>query len=364
MFEPKYYITHNILSNIGKIDAAREVIDHAALVPSWEARFKEDAVIRTVHHGTKLEGNQLSKEQAEKLLRSGETQAELAAQKTGVVGRDRDIQEVINYRSVLDWIEGQDLGSIKKKGYTEEILGAIHKLTVNRILAEDQAGLYRVGQAVVVNSKTEEETFKPPPGVEVPYQMEDFFEWLNSDEGKLHHPILRAGVIHYELVRIHPFVDGNGRMARAMALMLLSAEGYNVKRFFSLESYFDKNASSYYQALQSVGEGEGYDLTYWLEYFTFGLSVELDQVKQEVLKLSRDLRLKSKIGYQVALSERQIKILETMQNSGGRVRSNVLEKVLPAISIDTILRDIKDLIAKGLIKKHGMTKGAYYVVVE
>ena len=360
MFEPRYIITHGILKNIGHIEAAREVVKNAALVPSWEAQFRQEALNRTVHHGTHLEGNELTLEQAGKILEIGETQAEEAAEKAGIVGRDRDVQEVINYRKVIDWIDEMGLKDRKTITLGENLLKEMHKVTTYRILVDEERGAYRKTQVVVKNSRTGEVSFKPPAHVEVPFQLEDFFKWLTSDGGKQHHPVLRAGITHYELVRVHPFTDGNGRVARAYALLLLYAEGYDIKRFFSLEENFDRNAADYYKALRSVGEGDSYDLTYWLEYFTHGLAVELDRVKQQVLKLSRDTQLKTKIGHQVALSERQIKILEAMQKNGGRAISSDFEQILPMVSIDTILRDIKDLLNKGLIKKKGKTKGAYY----
>lgn len=361
MYEPRYIITHNILKHIGKIEAAREMVEHAALVPSFEAQFRQEALNRTIHHGTHLEGNELSKEQAEKIIILGESQAEKAAEKAGIVGRDRDIQEVINYRKVMEWIDELRIGGKKEVEISEEVLKKIHSMTTYRILPEEERGKYRRVQVVIKNSKTDEVSFRPPPHVEIPYQIEEFFEWLDSDSGKLHHSILRAGIAHYELVRIHPFTDGNGRTARALAMLILYAEGYDVKRFFSLEEHFDGDAKAYYAALQSVTQ-EDYDLTRWLEYFTFGLAAELDRVKQQVLKLSRDVQFKTKIGKQVALSERQIKILETIQNNGGSVITGDLEKVLPMVSVDTILRDLKDMVDKSLIKKKGKTKGAHYVL--
>lgn len=363
MYEPRYVITHNILKYIGSIEAAKEMVSNAALVPAWEAQFQQEALNKTVHHGTHLEGNGLSKEQAERVIILPDTQAEAAAEKAGIVGRNRDVQEVINYREVMRWIDELGLTGRDKMPMSAEIFQQIHKITTYRILPEEQRGVYRSVQVVVKNSATGEITFRPPPPVEVPYQLEAFFEWLNSKSGKQHHAILRAGITHYELVRIHPYIDGNGRVARAMAMLLLYEEGYDAKRFFSLESYFDKNANDYYSALQSVGEGDGYDLTYWLEYFTQGLAIELDKVKQQVLKLSRDLQLKQKIGQQVALSERQIKILEVIQKRGGRGQSADLEKIFPMISVDTILRDLKDLLEKKLIVKRGQTKGASYELI-
>lgn len=361
MFEPRYLITHGMLRNVGKVDAAREVINHAALVPSYEAQFRQDALVRTVHHGTRIEGNDLSYDQAEKIVLIDGKSAEQVAVQTGVSGRNRDIQEVINYREVLQWIDKWGNKLKQPVEYTEEMLKTIHQMTMVRILDEEQSGNYRQVQVAIKNSRTDEVTFMPPPFVEVPYQIEEFFGWLNSAEGRMHHPILRAGITHYELVRIHPFIDGNGRAARAMATLVLYGGGYDVKRFFSLEEYFDNDAMRYYQALASVGEGESMDLTYWLEYFTLGLAAELEKVKEQVLKLSKDQQIKGSLGKQVALSERQIKLMEAL-NKQGKLTTSDANKILPMVSPDTILRDFKDLIDKGVVQKKGKTKGSYYVL--
>jgi predicted HTH transcriptional regulator len=108
-----------------------------------------------------------------------------------------------------------------------------------------------------------------------------------------------------------------------------------------------------------VQQSDKADLTYFLEYFTYGLAVEIDKVKQKVMKLSQDLKLQRELGQQVALSERQIILLEIMQNQG-RITSEDAQKALPQVSVDTILRDIKDLIEKGVVRKHGVTKGVSY----
>jgi len=102
------------------------------------------------------------------------------------------------------------------------------------------------------------------------------------------------------------------------------------------------------------------EMTYWVEYFCYGLAVEIDKIKQQVLKLSKDTKLKQELGgQQVALSERQIVLLELFQ-SRDEVTSADAQEVLPNISVDTILRDIKDLLAKGVIEKRGVTKGVTY----
>lgn len=363
MFTPKYIITQKILSNIGTIVAAREVIENAALVPAWEAQFKTDALVRTVHHGTHIEGNPLSRDEAQRLVEvySPVDEPWMAAAKAEVEARDRDIQEIINYRAVMEYLDEMS-GVDASAGYSVRTLTTIHKLTVARILPEEGAGVYRKTQVVIKDAASGEVTFRPPAAVEVPFQVEELFHWLNSEGAREHHPVLRAGIVHYELVRIHPYTDGNGRTSRAMALLVLLREGYDVKRFFSLEEYFDRMVGEYYRALQRVVR-ENNDLTPWLEYFTLGLSNELSRVKEQVVKLSRDLKLKGELGgKQVALSERQIALLEAMQANEGRLAVREARKILPMVSRDTIIRDLNNLIRKKVIKRRGVTKGSFYIL--
>ena len=82
--------------------------------------------------------------------------------------------------------------------------------------------------------------------------MKKFVKWLNSKDASKLNPVLAAGISHYEFVRIHPFIDGNGRSARALASLILYLRGFDTKRFFALDDYYDSDRQSYYKALQSV----------------------------------------------------------------------------------------------------------------
>ncbi|KKS80516.1 MAG: hypothetical protein UV54_C0004G0004 [Candidatus Beckwithbacteria bacterium GW2011_GWA2_43_10] len=354
MFQPKFIISNPILKYIGQIEGAKEVVDYAVMVPAWEVNFQKEAKVRTAHFGTKIEGNELNYSQTERVLAGEE-----------VLARERDIQEVINYRNVLDYID--KLGarySVEGPGgqaaYSEGWLKKIHELTTEKILDKANQGEYRRSRVVIKNSQSGEVSFRPPLPLEIKMQIEEFFDWLNSDVGRDVHPILRAGITHYELARIHPFVDGNGRVARSFALLVLYRENYDIKRFFSIEEYFDKNAEEYYTALQSVNKKSG-DLTLWLEVFTKALAVELNKIKERVRNLSIDFRWRDRLGRQIALSERQIKLIEFIAEKEKLILSEARE-VMPDASNDTIWRDIRDLIKKGILKKHGSTKMAYYVM--
>lgn len=347
MFNPSFNITNKILTNISKIEAAEEVIKHSPLLPLWEKKFKEDAIVRSAYHGTHIEGNQLQKDEAKDILLGKD-----------VIGRPRDIQEIINYRKVIEFIDDEAKKSIDK--ITETLIKKLHRNIVYKILSEDQSGIYRLKQVVVKNSQTGEITFRPPPPVEVPFLMREYIYWLNKDDRNEIHPVLKAGIAHHELVRIHPFIDGNGRIARILATLILFLGGYDIRRFFSLEEYYDKDAVSYYANLQKASAG---DIATWLEYFTFGAAIEFEKVKEKILKLSKDVKLKEKIGgQQIFLTERQIKIIEYIQEVG-YLQNQSFKSLFSDISEDSVLRDIQDLIKNSLIKKIGSTKSARYVMI-
>src|SRR3990170_785108 len=163
MFVPKYSITNRILSNIGKIEAAREIIENAPLVPAYEAKFREEAIVRTVHHGTHIEGNPLEQKEVAAVLEGKKISA-----------RDRDIQEVLNYREVLKY-----LNKVKEELITEKIFLEIHRLTTNKILDGEVSGKYRNVQVKVSDSTTGETSYVPPKPGELADLLRTFFFWIN-----------------------------------------------------------------------------------------------------------------------------------------------------------------------------------------
>ena len=361
MFIPKYSITNKILKDIGRVEAAREIIMNAPLVPAWEAKFRKEAIERTIHHGTHLEGNPLSSEEVRDVLEGQE-----------VIARDRDIQEIINYRNVLRFIDGLYIqigppaGGLGRYSFTIETILEMHRLATEKILPQESTGKFRIRQVVIKNSKTGQISYTPPPAPEVPYLIEDLVNWINSDEARQIHAIIKAGIIHYELARIHPFVDGNGRVARAVATLILFLDGYDIRKFFSFEEYFDENPMNYYLTLQAVSnqlvlDTHERDITPWLEYFTEGVAIELNRVKEKVQRISVDARIKDKLGEQLMLNERQMMIMEYIHRH--KTLSNKdFRKIFPDHSDDTVLRELKFLRQKGLVKKAGGTKKAAYVL--
>jgi len=371
MFLPVFTINNQILKYIGTIEGAKAIIDEAPLIPAYEKQFQQEAIIRTVHFGTRIEGNDLTYQEVAKLVEGQKISA-----------TDRDIQEIINYRSVMSYLE--ELWSLYDAGmplpeeknppsksdstrpffYSQTIIRRIHELTTKKIIPDADVGKYRHQQVVLKNTRTGEIAHRPPPAVEVPYLVTELVEWLNSKDAREIHPAIRSAITQYILVAIHPFIEGNGRVSRAFAMLPLYTEGYDIRRLFSLEEYFDRNAQDYYDSLQKTHELSSdifrRDLTNWIQYFAQALSIELTRVKEKVQNLSRDIKFKQKLGgKQIHLTERQIKLVEYMQQFGG-LRMPDAQQLLPMVSDDTIWRDLKKLIDDKVVEKRGSTKGAYY----
>lgn len=348
MFSPQYTITNQILKYAGRIESAKSVIERAPLVPSFERKFQKETLVRTAHYGTKIEGNRLSHRDAKRVIEGVGVGGNVAA---------RDVQEVINYRQIVNIIDKLSKKQRVNNGLREFDLLKIHSTITEKLVPNEELGRYRKVTVTLRNDKTGRVSFSPPPFGVVPGQVKNLFSWLAKRESINLHPVLRSGIVLAEVARIHPFTEGNGRTARALATLSLYLDGYNIKKFFCLDEYYDRNIKDYYKAIQSY-KTLADDLTLWLEFFVEGLAVELEYIEDKVVSLSRNFKIKDSVG-QVVLSERQEEIVEFLQDYG-QFKNSDFEKLFPNLSEDTVLRELKDLTKKKVIVKKGKTKGSYY----
>ena len=334
MFQPNFRYTNKTVRLLARIQAARELIINSPLIPAWEKQLQREALIKQTHHTTSIEGNQLTLEEVS-LLVDGKD----------VLAGEKDKKEVQNYIDVLKYIDSLE----ESNAIVEEVLLEIHRLTVKDILPDSSAGSYRKVRVVVGNPKTGKVTYTPPLPEEVPLLTRSLLEWLNSDEVFDLMPAVQAGIAHYELARIHPFVDGNGRTARALATFILTKRGFDTKRFFALEEYYNEDRPAYYSALAST-DARGGDLTEWLEYFLFGIAVEISRVEKTVIKLSSDRSTKEKYG-QIGLSSRQIKAVGYIRENGQITNKEYQE--LCDVSASTAKRDLQEMVDKKVLSQVG-----------
>ncbi|MBA7530943.1 hypothetical protein ES705_23154 [subsurface metagenome] len=344
MFKPKFKYTNKTVKLLTRISAARETILNSPLIPKWNVTLRQEAIIHSAHSSTSIEGNRLSLEQVSELARGRE-----------ITATRRDKQEVLNYLDVLRNIKIL----IKDNFIIEKDILNIHRIvTKNTLDNPADSGVYRDLYVVVGNRFTGEIFFRPPQNLEVPGLVKNLLEWTNSEESKEIDPVIEAGVVHYEFVRIHPFVDGNGRTARVLAALVLYLRGFDTNQFFCLDDYYDSDSPAYYKALQSV-KPDTLDLTNWLEYFTEGVNISTEAVKERMLRLSSK-RLRKAKGKQIALTERQMRIIEFINQNGKITNRDVREMF--KLSDEGALKEIKKLINLEIIKSEGKGRALHYIL--
>jgi Fic family protein len=337
-----------MLNHLTEVALAREVIEKARLIPKWEISLRKEALVNSAHSSTHIEGNGLSLEEVSKL-----------AIGRNVSATRKDKQEVLNYLQVLSSLDDH----IPKNEFTKEWLLNTHKAVVKKTLNKPaDEGSLRNRQVVVGYRDSDGHivvTFTPPKTNEAPKLVKVFFDWLNNNETKKLNPVIVAGVTHYEIVRIHPFIDGNGRTARIMATIIFLMTGFDTRRFFALDDYYDSDRLAYYDALKTV-DPKTLDITKWLEYFCEGVAFSVNRVKEKVLTLSGDKRVTGSLE-QVALTHRQMEIVEAISRTG-KITSGQMQKMFK-ITPQAIHKEIKKLIDIKVVKLTGAGRNSYYELI-
>jgi Fic family protein len=351
MFKPQYKLTDKIVNMLTAIAEAKAVIERAKLLPKQELRLRRQALIRMTHASTKIEGNILNIHQVEQIVERKKVDAPA-----------RDIYEIENYLKALRYISKV---VEKKQPITEKVILKIHKLVTDKTLPEEQSGHYRKGPVFVVRRKLgmpDEVIYTAADAKDVQSLMRDLVEWIQKTEKEDMHPIIIAGIAHQQFAAIHPFSDGNGRTARALATLILYQRGYDFRRLFALEDYYNKDRPQYYKY---INVGRNYnerriDFTPWLEYFVKGFKTEIDNVKAKVISLSHR-KVGEGVDSQIFLDKDQLKIIEFLEQMGRIAVSDVMDILeCPKRTAQLHLQKLKQL---KMIKQIGKGPSSAYVLI-
>jgi Fic family protein len=330
---PKFTITDAIARDLTLIERARGFLEAARLSDDWLTQMRDRALLLEAHYTTHIEGTQLTLDQAEQIW---------AGKKIPSADAD-DVRELLNYRGAFELVRDY-LGS--PMPITEAVLREIHKRLVQGVRGDSaRPGQYRHIQNYVANNKTGQVVYTPPPPHDVAPMMEQLVAWLNAPTTI--HSVLAAGIAQFQLVHIHPFIDGNGRASRLLSTMCLYRSGYDFKGLFTLSEFYDRDRPAFYAALQSVRQTD-LDLTRWLEFFSGGLATQLTEVK---------VRGEMVIGAHVLgkthkLNDRQTLILGQLMMKGPMGMSEIEQLNLGA-NRRTLQRDLKLMMAKKLVTESG-----------
>ena len=212
-----------------------------------------------------------------------------------------------------------------------------------------EVGRYRTGEMQVVSGAIGKENvhYKAVEPELVKTEMDKFLDWFN-DENRLD-PVLKAAIAHFWFIIIHPFEDGNGRIGRAITDMLLARAEGSGERFYSMSSQILTERKRYYEVLQKVQHSSG-DITEWLDWFLNCLKNSMlatENTTQKILYKAQFWKLHE----HTPINERQRLILNKLFDSyEGKLQTSKWAKIAKT-STDTALRDIKDLVEKGILQK-------------
>lgn len=333
-FDPKFVITNKMTSAITQIERVRGFLEAATISEQWVDRMRSRALLLEAHYTTHIEGTQLTLEQSEHIWNGQD-----------VAGANPDDKrELLNYRNAFDLVS-EYLDGLAP--ITESLIREIHRRLVEGVRGgEGHPGEYRKMQNYVVRGGSGEILYTPPPPGDVPPLMQELVTWLKQ-EGSNVPPLIMGGIAQFQLVHIHPFVDGNGRASRLLSTLCLYRAGYDFKRLFTISEFYDRDRAAFYQAIQSVRKNM-MDMTGWLEYYLTGLSTQMEEVKQRGSQaIHADILARDH-----GLNERQTLALEHLLTHG-RLTIVELERLCPQTNRRSLQRDLKMLLKKGLILELG-----------
>lgn len=332
MYKPDYRITDHLLSLIKEITEISAKIDQTNVVFPLMARLQREALNRNTHSSTSIEGNILTLAQVSALSENRDIDADV-----------RQKKEVANYIETLRWIIKNSHSSI-----TEKKLLKLHKMIVKGLIPESKAGHYKTKQNFVVDSKGTVIYTAPGPQSS-PKRFRDLIQWINQKNNI--HPIIVSSVFHHQCVSIHPFSDGNGRLARAASQWILYERGFDHRHILSLDDYYAEDRQKYYDKIQQARDLD-YDLTYWVEYVAEGILKTLEKMYSRVSRLSYSSKMK------IAITSKQEELLELLKMHGS-LNSSEIGKLLK-VKRARVNQLIAPLIKAKIVVREGRARATRY----
>ena len=336
MFQPQYQISPQLLDSLKQIAILVHDLNKRAWSQVIVAELQAEAAVVSAYASTSIEGNPLPLTEVRRLLRQQPDQA-----------RQSEL-EVLNYNRALVTLSGD-----WQRPLTHDLLLHIHAQVMEGLLPPHQNGRFRQEPVVIHNPRTWEVVYLPPDHGDVPALVDDLLAFARVHQEQLDAVIL-AGLLHKQLVIIHPFIDGNGRVTRLTTKLLLAGLGVNTFNLFSFETYYQRNVTRYFQQVGVLGNYydivDSLDFTPWLEYFAAGILDELWRVEKEMAQRQATPETSLQPYHQM--------ILDYIDAHGFITDKDYAVRTERAKATRSL--DFNKLIALGLIVRQGQGRATHY----
>ena len=343
-FKKRIFLNQEILRKIAQIDEFKGLWKGSLrLSPKTLGRLKRSVLITSTGASTRIEGSKMSDDEVAKLI----------AGLKSMPPRGRDAQEVAGYADLL----GRIFDNWKSLKITEGQILHFHKILLNFSEKDNlHKGRYKTADNKVVMRKedgTEIIIFEPTKPYLAKKEMDDVLFWLVEETDKKEiHPLIIVANFIFELLAIHPFRDGNGRLSRALTTLLLLKNGYTYVPYVSLDEIIEEKKIDYYLALrrtQSKHKTKNEDISPWLNFLLDALLEQIARAKK-IMEEDQPEKL---------LSEKQLAVYQLFQLETLSVSEieKMLDKTIPLI---TIKQALSRLVSLKLLERMGMGRGTRY----
>lgn len=309
-------------------------------------KLREEAVLQTltqdVVKSSEIEGEALDPGQVRSSIAR-----RLGMDLVGLVASERNVEGVVEM--MLDATQSFDQPLTRERLFDWHAAlfptgrSGLSKITVGGWRA-DQTGPMQVVSGPIGRERVR---FQAPGAERLGAEMQAFLDWFNGPIA--YDPVIKAAIAHLWFVTIHPFDDGNGRIARAIADMALARSDCSAQRFYSMSARIQIERGAYYDILEATQKGSQ-DVTRWLDWFLTCLERAFAEAEQTLSAVLTKAAFWERFGAS-GLNTRQIKVLKRLLDGFDGNLTNAKYAALAKTSSDTALRDLNDLVERGVLDK-------------
>lgn len=324
LIPPKYILTPKITQLLQEIEVNKAIINSFDIAKEIELNLRRQSSLKSSLFSAKIEGNTLQLEELTKLS-----------------SQDQRKQEVFNILKALNFV----YASQKNKILTSKDILTFHKIVMANLVDKKELGHFRKEAGAIFNTAGVV-VYLPPRPSQVLFLINNLIKFINSKKEPF--VVVKAALAHFSFEKIHPFLDGNGRVGRLLLQTILQKEDYGMKGLLNLEEYLDNERSDYYRFLENSEK----NVTEYLEFM-------LECMVRAAIEAKNKILLAQKGSAEDFLLPRRAEILNIIKDHG-MMNFDQIQRRFMMINERTLRYDLKKLADAGFLKKLGATKGVYY----